>query len=267
MLSWHEIVQKYIIKHANKIQKATRPLRDHFGIDYFTYHRIDEEGNYTVLVDRPEWAEHYVQERIYLQDPYLRHPSVYRSGISLLESHGSEEYKERVLKLGKKVLNVDMGAIIIQREGRSVEFFGFTGHRETCALQNLYLNRPQILHTFAAHFKRELNPVLRQMEREAGSLKNLKGSDFFCDQAICPDISSEACLSFYRDLGLTGELTLREKQCIKLLLKGKSARETGETLGISRRTVEFYFENIKNKLSCSSKREIKKLMQGVYREA
>lgn len=57
MLGWTEIVQNYISKHSTKIKKTTEPLREHFGIGYFTYHRIDAEGKYTVLVDRPDWAE------------------------------------------------------------------------------------------------------------------------------------------------------------------------------------------------------------------
>lgn len=261
-MNWKEIVQNYIIKHSNRIRKATRPLRDHFGIDYFTYHRIDETGKYTVLVDRPDWAEHYVQEQIFLDDPYLRHPSVYQSGISLFESHGTDEYRERVLKLGKDVLNVNLGAIIIQKRKSDVEFFGFSCNAASSCLQSLYLNRPQILHSFAAYFKKQLNPILNQMEQEAGSLVHLKGSDFFCNQAICPDLSPETCQAFYRDLGIleNGEkLSPREKQCIKLLIEGKTAKETGATLGLSPRTIEFYFENIKNKLSCWSKQEILKI--------
>src|SRR5579863_6438309 len=162
MLSWQEIVQNYIIKHSNKIRKTTQPLREHFGVGYFTYHRIDNEGKYTVLVDRPDWAEHYVREQIYLKDPYLRHPSVYRSGMSLIDSHGTEEYKEVVMKAGREVLEMDLGAMLIQKGEGCVEFFGFSGNRKKSSLQSLYLNHPQLLKSFAAHFKKELGSILTQ---------------------------------------------------------------------------------------------------------
>lgn len=265
MLSWEEIVQNYIIKHFNKISKTTLPLRDHFGINYFTYHKIDHAGKYTVLVDRPNWAEHYVSNQIYLNDPYLRHFSVYKSGICLIESNGSEEYKETVREEGKKVLDIDLGVLLIQKNENSVEFFGFAANKATSALERIYLNHPRLLRSFAIHFKKELGHILTGMQSDASSLVTLKGQDFLCKQPICPDITSSTCLAYYRDLGMKYEvekaekLTPRERQCLKLLIQDKSAKETGVILGLSPRTVESYFENIKNKMSTWSKQEILKL--------
>lgn len=262
MLSWKEIVQDYIVKHSDRIKKATRPLQERFGINYFTYHQIDKDGNYTVLVDNPEYAHRYVEEQIYLNDPYLRHPNVYQSGLCLAESQGSEEYKKTMLRAGKAVLNMDIVVMLIQKHEGTVEFLGFAGNQKTSSLQSLYLNHPQLLKSFAAHFKRELSCVLRQMAAEANSLIELKGEDFLCNQPICPEISLSSRLAYYRDIGLKTEaenvekLSPREKECLKLLIEDKSAKETAAVLGLSHRTIESYFENIKNKLSCWSKHEL-----------
>ncbi len=51
-------------------------------------------------------------------------------------------------------------------------------------------------------------------------------------------------------------LTRRERECLQLLLQGKTAKETATMLDLSPRTVESYFENIKKKLSCSNKGEL-----------
>ena len=51
-------------------------------------------------------------------------------------------------------------------------------------------------------------------------------------------------------------LTPREKECLSLQLHGKTAKETAKLLFISPRTVEYHFENIKNKLNCNNKKEI-----------
>lgn len=139
MFSWEEIVQNDIVKNSNLIQKTTRPLKDHFGIEYFTYHKIDNQGNYTVLVDRPDWAETYVSEKIYLNDPYLRNASNYKSGISKFGTDGSEEYKEKVISLGKRVISSDTGVILVKRNESFVEFFGFCGNSQKCALEQLFI--------------------------------------------------------------------------------------------------------------------------------
>lgn len=52
------------------------------------------------------------------------------------------------------------------------------------------------------------------------------------------------------------ELTNREIECVFLLVRGKSAREIGVLLSLSKRTVESYIENIKNKMDCQNKAEI-----------
>lgn len=51
-------------------------------------------------------------------------------------------------------------------------------------------------------------------------------------------------------------LSPRERNCLDLLLKGKTAKETAATLSLSTRTVESYFENIKQKLKCSNKGQL-----------
>ena len=40
---------------------------------------------------------------------------------------------------------------------------------------------------------------------------------------------------------------------LTIYLEGRSAQSTAAILGLSRRTVEHYFENIKVKLNCRSK--------------
>ena len=262
MLNWQEIVQKYTVRHFNKIRATTQPLRDHFGINYFTYHKIAESGQYTVLVDRPDWAEHYVDRKIFLNDPYLRHPSVYRPGICLVEDHGSKAYQAELLREGAAILRVDMGAILIQKTGSAVEFFGFGAKKDRSSLQNLYLNHPEQLESFARHFRTELAPILSSMEHEAGLLSELKGEDFFCPAPIHPEVSITSLRAFQKDLGSgslikkSALLSSRERQCLKLLLQNHTAKESAHILGLSHRTVEGYFENIKNKLSCATKREV-----------
>lgn len=175
-----------------------------------------------------------------------------------MENHGSDEYKERVLGSGNK-FNLDGGAILIQRSNSAVEFFGICT-RERASLQKLCLNHPQILKSFAGYFKKEMRSILAKMESEASSLADLKGDDFYCKDPICPDVASGQRLSFFKGIGCDVErlekLSQREKECLKFLIDGKTAKETASLLGLSRRTIESYFENIKNKLSCETKQEV-----------
>lgn len=51
-------------------------------------------------------------------------------------------------------------------------------------------------------------------------------------------------------------LTSRESECVFLLIRGKTAKEIAALLSLSKRTVESYIENIKNKMDCRNKAEI-----------
>lgn len=51
-------------------------------------------------------------------------------------------------------------------------------------------------------------------------------------------------------------LTLRELECLQYLHEGLYAREIGQILHVSPRTVEKNLESIKNKLVCFSKTEL-----------
>ncbi|MBL7480003.1 helix-turn-helix transcriptional regulator [Legionella bononiensis] len=62
------------------------------------------------------------------------------------------------------------------------------------------------------------------------------------------------------------ELTNREYECVFLLIRGKSAKEIGTLLSLSKRTVESYIEHIKNKMDCKNKAEIlvKAMLSGYH---
>jgi DNA-binding CsgD family transcriptional regulator/predicted ester cyclase len=51
-------------------------------------------------------------------------------------------------------------------------------------------------------------------------------------------------------------LSTRERECLELLLQGKTAKETAYELRLSYRTVESYFVNLKKKLKCTNKGEL-----------
>ena len=52
------------------------------------------------------------------------------------------------------------------------------------------------------------------------------------------------------------KLTTRECECVFVLIRGKTAKEISGLLSLSKRTVESYIENIKNKMNCQNKAEI-----------
>lgn len=261
MLSWEEIVQGYTVKHSDRIRKTTKPLMDYFGISCFFHIRVSNQGKLIWLGNRPDCAEYYVDQKYFVTDPCMQHPNSWGSGFSLLETVASDTYQKTFLKETKNIFNLNSWIIFSKKESEFVELFGFVGEKRSC-LEKIYLNHSHLLKSFAVHFTKEMQPVICQMEEESISLVDLKGKDFYPDSPIHPTVDSATHRAFLEDCGMRSQvkkaalLSKRERQCLKSFLLGKSAKETAADFNLSPRTIEFYFENIKNKLVCRNKHEV-----------
>jgi DNA-binding CsgD family transcriptional regulator len=215
------------------------------------------EAVYTVLVDRPDWAERYIADGLFQEDPYLRSPEVYQPGIFFWSDHGSERYREGVGRTAKETIGSDTNLVQIAKNKGVVEFFGFSSGSQSRLLSTAF-NHPALLREFGAHFKKELAPILFQMMEEPGSLPELKGEDYYEQVPIAPEPTSAFVenLGCQKELEQIGQLSMQEKKCMALLVEGKTAKETGVLLGLSSRTIESYLDHIKTKWGCWSKQEL-----------
>jgi len=93
-------------------------------------------------------------------------------------------------------------------------------------------------------------------------LEQLNQNNISLDQvnlkSICKFLKALDVEAYYKKAAL---LSCRERECLKLLLQGKTAKETAMILSLTYRTIESYFENIKNKLNCSTKKDLFTLAQ------
>jgi DNA-binding CsgD family transcriptional regulator len=258
MLIWEDLHRKYFVKFSDRILAVTRPLKDHFGISFFGYHRIDMDGRYTVLTNRPDWVEDYIAKQLYHNDPFLQHPDNYSEGACLYSTIDADKEKRLFKSWGKKV-QADEGMILIQKDANAVEFFIFAGHQHH-DFSRLYLNHLSLLRTYSMHFKQEMKPILFKQKDEGYTLPI---SSTACQKnLIQPKIDLKKKESFILSMGQEKVwrqfflLSPQEKECLKQIQQGKTIKETAAVLFLSPRTVESYLENIRNKIDCTSKQDL-----------
>lgn len=260
MTTWQEIIHHYHIKYHNQIAKTADPLNNYFHITCVDYIKIDNAGKFSYLCTHPECAQYYASEQLFYSDPYFRHPSTHRTGIFTMESIGSSEFKKNNRKVSDQ-FNLHFPLILSEKTSDSVELFCFSGENPD-ALLTLYLHYSPLLKLFATHFKKKLSKLLHEMEEASFSLIDLQGDHFYEGIEQTPTINTESLHAYLIALGKKREieqassLSPRERDCLKLLIHGHSAKDSATELHLSPRTVESYLENIKNKLSCSNKREL-----------
>jgi len=262
MLTWNEIVQKYVVGHSDRVKTIAKPLMDHLRVAEFFYVRINHQGQLIWLGNHPACSEWYIDQRAFIVDPCMKHLSAWQSGVSLLEVIAPSFRKNFMMEVIDLFDFTSSWIVLSKREIDFVELFGFIGEKGS-PIEKVYLNHSNLLKVFAEHFKKEMQPTIRQMERESISLADLMGKDFYSGfRTIHPALDPATYQAFLEDCGMRSQmekaalLSERERQCLKLFLLGKSAKETAIDLSLSPRTIEFYFENIKNKLVCQDKASV-----------
>lgn len=248
-------------KHSDAVKKCTRPLM-HLGVACFYYVHIKNNGDYVLLTDCPHIDEYYFDQKLYVKDPYIRHPSNYQSGFFLFEENQKEEFDQSLSYLVK---NFQMTPLIgyCEKGKNAVEFYGFWGRpQRTNSFMQVHLNYASLLKAFVNYFKEQCRSILQSNSVPYLSLGNLIGNDFISSGVCKTKNDYDKIYKYLKEIGLGDEITKvealssREKECVKLLLKGKSAKESGTALGLSVRTIEHYLDNVKLKFKCQYKNEI-----------
>lgn len=257
-------------QHSDAVKKCTRPLL-HLGITCFYYVYIDKNGNQVLLTDCPEVDDYYYDQKLYVKDPYLRHPDNYHPGFFLFESNNKEEYDDSLAYLAR-TFKISPIVGLCEKQEDAVEFFGFWGEaRQSNAFERVYLNYAHLLKAFATHFKEKCSKIIQHEVGPSLSLPELIGHELFdCTATLQPKLDEKCLRKCLLDIGLGHEVELadalsrRERECIKLLLKGKSMKETAALLRLSPRTVEHYLENVKIKFDCQFKNELFSIAERLF---
>jgi DNA-binding CsgD family transcriptional regulator len=263
MLDFNAVVDDVIIPNHKKIQHICQPLYDHLGINYFSYHSIDANGDYRVLVDSPSWAEHFVGNEFYRFAPLLSHPEHYQAGSVDIISADTHNMPLNLQEASECFFHTDYMIVLITGNEKRKEFFGFASPGKKGVSCSQQLNDIHLLKRFIRYFKTEASRILKDIEQSPISLIDVKGDAFFANpNPFSQNLNFHKQEQFFSAIGSKldfsklAKLSPQEKRCLYHVLEGLSAQESAESLTLSKRTVEYYLENSKNKLNCYSKREL-----------
>ena len=246
----NDLIKRYTIKYDRKIKNICDPLKNHLQIPHFYYYSIEEDGHFGIIGNYPEQLEFYYHENFYLNEPYLIHPKFLRTGCVIVKS----VQDPLDLKIYREKFFVEDLFIMIKKTARGFDGFIFSDPNLNEQNSAKYIHNLELLQKFTNHFKREAQPILKAIWEEKYNIHSAKGDAF---------LKSTPSLPLYKDdnhiqgfINALLPLTKRERQCLECYQKGHTSQATGAMLGISQRTVEHYFESIKNKLRVSSKRDL-----------
>jgi DNA-binding CsgD family transcriptional regulator len=243
-----EMIKRYTIKHDRKIKSICAPLKD-LGISSFCYFRTEQDGRFLNISSHGESLYFMFEKELYLESPYLSHPHLLRSGHLLFPDSFNPTYFNPVMNCFQVRHLFSIFQVL-----EAVECFSFALMGSEKFDTRVFFDHYDLLLKFSRYFKREAKDLIGRMEAEGFNIKKIKGDTFFKTDPSAPLCNEDPNIKKFLKMILP--LSRREQQCLELFKQGKSAQATGAILGISQRTVEFYFDNIKNKLCCYSKAEL-----------
>lgn len=253
-------VERYIKRHHTKMRQICEPLQRFFGINYFTYHSLTSDGHWRPFVSRPDWADYFTENQLYLQDPLLLHPRCYESGTLLWTHLIHDPHLQNVLKVAKDKFKMAHGFCIIEKTETGCDFFGFNAPPEHEQIYATYLQDVSVLKEFCRYFKTEAAPILKLIEQDPIPLLDLKGKTFeeVDESPFHHSRVPKSLFLKYIRAEPSIKLSKREKECLSCYLDDLRMQDVAAKLELSVRTVEFYLANIKNKLNCWNKAELLK---------
>lgn len=246
-----ELFKRHSIKHDRKIKGICKPLKDSLDVPMFTYYFIETNGHFGCLNNHAQQSDFFFSEEHYISHPYFKHPHLLRTGCTFAPAITDPNYQE----ISDKRFKVHDLLYMLQKRGESLEVFTFgipPNNPNSCA--NFYLKNLDLFNKFILYFKREAKQLIEHLKKDDLNIKEAMG-ELFCEgNASYPLVSNDPkVIQFSKAIS---PLSGREQECLEMYKQGHSAQSTAAMLGLSQRTIEHYFENMKNKLDCNSKRDL-----------
>lgn len=245
-----QVIKKYTIRHDRKIKAICSPLATCLNIPVFTYYFIEADGRFGYITNMPEFNEYYFSQKLYQNNPFFAHPALFRSGRTLLPC----TYDDEVQSTLNKRFQANHFFLTLQTNGAKMEGFIFAEENVGPGGAARYLPHLELFDQFGRYFKKEAKDIIGRMQAEKYNIRDARGADAFETPTPVPLTDRNPNVQAF--LKRISGLTRQEQRCLDYFRQGKSAQATGALMGISQRTVEYYFENIKAKLGCHSKYDL-----------
>lgn len=250
---------------SNRFRALAEPLDTCFGINEFIYTYITGNGSFFVISNQPAPSEYYFSHHFYQSSALFRHPDNYQPGALLPTTIPNEKQEEIEVQMeGKFGYSADTLLIILRREKNVLHKFLFNTSNKKLPIVSFYLNNLSLLEKFCDYFLKEWAAYLKEMEKYTIDIAQLVGPSFYTidsSNLFMDEIQKKE--AFLKSIGeipqsfiLPGPFSRQERACLDLIFTGKTMKETSDILDLSPRTVEYYFENIKNKMNCMTKSEV-----------
>lgn len=255
------MIEASSIKYASLMRNLSEPLSRHFGINYFCYQFVSNEGLWFTLSNNPNWLLYSAEKQFYQYDPSLVQPNTYSSSVCFPKYHEHERFQETLISHAIERFDLDHCLAIIEPSMDGCEYYFFGAPSKHQKIAQIYLHHlSHLRYDYARYVKSNIKPISRLLFEHSVNLLDFNLAQYNSEEnRLKVDHDFERSVCFLNEINAGAQLTQRERECLLLYQSGFSAKETAVQLGLSFRTIEAYFETIKNKCAVQNKRDLLKV--------
>lgn len=241
--------------YHNKMMRYVKLLENYLGVNHFWYYRITNEGRYSYVGTHNGWNEFTFGSDAFSKSAYLRHPDSLLPGISLMKNIVYDPYMD-LLNTAVEEFGLNFHIHLLKKIPEGVEGYGFATHSKLRLKDEHLLNELPLLKQFIKQFHEENTNIFKIIDANQVDLASHIGSVFY-ENAMHSNVLKNRD-EFLRKMGFEKILSLsaQEKRVFKALASGFTAQHIAKGLFLSKRTIEHYIENIKDKLFIDSRIEL-----------
>ncbi|MGA3704660.1 response regulator transcription factor [Ralstonia nicotianae] len=226
-----------------------QPFFNETGLNSFSYSRLFMDGTRSEVWSDAGAFEHTFHKARYIVGAYTPQYFEQRERYSILDrkvetypAHLRTRYRQQLADQ-RDYFDYDHCFAILNQNHAFSEYFIFYAPRSNVMALNFYLNNFDRLENFSSYFLQAAAGLIEQADQ------------YRIHRSVNPPPVATSIEALVQR-PFPGEKTMftpREDDVARLLVTGATAKEIGNTLGISHRTVESHLEHMKQKLGCTKK--------------
>ncbi len=245
------------------INNLCQPLKDVFGLNYFSLQRYYFDLKAFALSNRSDWSQYYYDNQLYLHIDQL--PDFIHHKIVFVDDYpkASSCYQYLIQPL-KELFDISHITLIPFFNPCHVEIIVLGAPSKTEFFERSIISHLDFIRHFLLYFKDKAAKIITEAKKQRFPISGFnKKKASLLDPILMEskiglksnDYLEQMTLKRYYLTGLNDTLyfTQREMDCIKLLLRGFRYTKIADELNLSYKTIYEYIENIKAKLACKTK--------------
>lgn len=230
------------------------------NLNYFQVIRVNQDGSSTLLTNRPDFTRFSIDFAL-------------KNNVPLIYSCAKKEVVDpssyyflwepnlpaQPVAMVRNEFNICNGLTFVERFPTHYYMIAIGAPLDNHGVLDFYLNNIELIRNFIRGFRMEQQSLMQTLESQplilAKPLQDENLESMLLDTRL--SVRQRIPVTFKNHKSY---ITLKEYECIKQIPLGLSAKEIAKRLKLSPRTVEQYFERVKIRVGCRSKRDLIQLL-------